>query len=712
MSNAILAGAALIALLWPSRIGGPFDGAPLDSPFEAIAVAAAIFAVWLRPRLLRDAVPRALIVALLGWNVFTTATTSMDGWCLRFVTPAPLYRATGRVPHSWDVRADWRTHPPACSAIMRRGYDSLDEFPVWFYNLPPVDEGMPAGDDIRPPLVQLSLSASGFIVSPERGTLRVAAGADVRTRLQIDDREYDHDSAHSGVILEPGPHHVVLHGELERGRWGLRIYWDDRDVWSAVTATQTAPTWFDEVLRPWARYVSPSLVVAFLLYAAIAIARRAASPVSIAVAVAAAGVTGVAAAVFGGGAPIYTRLGALAMLVPALMRVPARLRNGFGVSLLLGLPFFVLFLVYGFSQIGRVTLYSSGDDWWMFQRYGYRIFMEGYWLEGGQITFWFQPLYRWISGALHMVFGDSSVGELWWDTACAGIGAFFAFVITRRASGYRWGMAAAAMTLVIMVLGPGWYLFGRGLSELSSMGFIYAAALTAMRARRGHAGAMIATAVLCALAFYTRLNNLPMVCAIVVFALPTRTRLVDVWRVSVWWRRASRRSMLAVAGGVMIAMWLFTWRTYYYTTRIDMFYGTQAEDRSVWKPAFTIAEGLQEVAASILMVITMNDPPAFDIRALPIIGGIAAALLGLIGVPRLKSLPLNASVLALSGLTGAVVARGSAYPGRFSLHLIPAAVAVFVCALALIVNGTRSRPPVRRSQDTTSVPANRFPQPE
>jgi hypothetical protein len=198
------------------------------------------------------------------------------------------------------------------------------------------------------------------------------------------------------------------------------------------------------------------------------------------------------------------------------------------------------------------------------------------------------------------------------------------------------------------------------------------------------------------------------VCAIIVFAFPTRTPLIDIWRVSAWRRLPSRRAMLAVAGGIMIAMWLFTWRTYYYTRRIDMFFGTQADDRSVWKPEFTFIEGIREVLASVMMVITMNDPPAFDIRALPIIVGIVAALGGLIGVPRLRSLPLNASVLALAGLTGAVVARGSAYPGRFSLHLIPAAVAVFVCAVALVTNGlrTKSPRPVRQSPEMTSALAN------
>ena len=92
--------------------------------------------------------------------------------------------------------------------------------------------------------------------------------------------------------------------------------------------------------------------------------------------------------------------------------------------------------------------YTSGDDWWMFQRYAYRIYLQGYWLEGGEPSFWFQPFYRWIAGALHMVFGDSSVGELFWDGACALAGALFAFHVARVVAGFRWGVAAAMLTLL------------------------------------------------------------------------------------------------------------------------------------------------------------------------------------------------------------------------------------------------------------------------
>jgi hypothetical protein len=153
--------------------------------------------------------------------------------------------------------------------------------------------------------------------------------------------------------------------------------------------------------------------------------------------------------------------------------------------------------------------------------------------------------------------------------------------------------------------------------------------------------------------------------------------------------------MLAVFGGIAIAMWLFTLRTYYFTGHIDLFYGTQAADRAVWKSSESIVSNLQGITSSIAMVVTMNDPPGFDVRAVPVAGGIVAAVAGLLGVKGLRFLPLNASALAISGLAGAIVARGSAYPGRFSLHLIPATVAIFVCALSLVFNRRqpRSAPP-------------------
>src|SRR5262249_26099780 len=149
-------------------------------------------------------------------------------------------------------------------------------------------------------------------------------------------------------------------------------------------------------------------------------------------------------------------------------------------------------------------------DNWMFQRFAYQIVMQGHWLEGGSPTFWFQPLYRWIVGILHAIFGDSSVGEWFWDGACLLVGALFSFRLVRAFAGFRWGLVAAALPLGVFALGTPKQLIGFGLSEISSSGFVYLAAWAALRSRHGSIRWAALAGACATLAFYTRLNNLPM----------------------------------------------------------------------------------------------------------------------------------------------------------------------------------------------------------
>ena len=449
-----------------------------------------------------------------------------DGWCIRFTSPVPLYRATGQVPHSWDVRADWRSPVPRCSAVMSRGYHALESFPVWFYNLPPVHPGSPASPSDRPPNVTLALDLDGFLQVDRTGVFQVGYSEHVRPTATIDDAPISADALAAGVEVGPGRHRVVLAATLTQSDWRLEPRWNGADLWRAGTATMEPVSQLDRWLRPWGRFVPAILVVLTAAGALAAVAQRTGGPL---VAVLAAGLAALLAglATVDTGSPL--RAAPLLLLAAAVLPLPRRSRNIVGASLLVGLPFVVMFAVVGLPRVGIFTWYSSGDDWWMFQRFAYRIFMEGYWLEGGERTFWFQPLYRWIAGSLHMVFGDSSIGELYWDAGAVAIGSAFAFHVTRVCAGFRWGVVAGVVTIATFTLGPAWYLFGRGLSELSSMGLLYAAALFALRGRGGYAPAVVAAGVLASLAFFTRLNNLPIALMVAAFALPghaVRRRMV------------------------------------------------------------------------------------------------------------------------------------------------------------------------------------------
>jgi hypothetical protein len=689
VSTATWAALLAIAVLWPSRLAGPLNGAPLDAPVEAIIIGLALPAlVAFDRRILRHPVIRILIVTLLAFKGLSAMTLAQDGWCLRFTSPAPLFLQQERVPHAWDVRADWRATTPQCSAVMDRGYPAIEAFPVWFYNLPPNNLLEPALSSDRPPEVTVELDLSGHLHAAASGVFRIAAVPDVTLIANIDGAVHSQADLDRGIPLAEGSHYVAVSGHLAGERWALAPQWNGAGLWaSAAVATMAPAGGVDRLARPWARWLAFAWLAGIVGWSAALVLRRVGG---VATMVSGASAAFTALAGFVGGGPAL-RLAPIALALSALVRVPRRVQNLHGAAVLIGVPFLILFAIRGAGEAGVVTWYTSGDDWWMFQRFAYRIFMEGYWLEGGEPTFWFQPLYRWIAGALHMAFGDSSVGELFWDAGCALIGGLFAFQVTRTIAGFRWGIAAAAISLLLLTAGPGWYLFGRGLSELTSAGFIYAAALFALRARGG-AWRFIALSGICvALAFYSRLNNLPMAIAIASFALPVRYPIGHWTRVREWWPRVSWRVAIGVAAALVLAMAAFVWRTHHYTGEWSLLYGTQASARSVWQPTGDGESTLQNVAGSVLMVLTMSDPARLDPRALPIVLGTVAAIAGFLGAPVFRQLPLNTVMLCLAGFVGSFVARGSAYPGRFSVHLVPATVTLAVCAVALVAGRRASR---------------------
>ncbi len=700
MTTFIWAALAAVALLWPAALAGPLDGMPLDTGLDAVllgVVAATLIA--LEPRVLRRVLVRAIIVSLIVWKAATGAVVTQDGWCVRFRSPAPIYRDGLQAPHSWDVRADWRSDPPRCSAVMTRDYPAIDHFPVWFFNLPPENPGSNIAAEFRPPNASLQFHVDGFLHAADTGLFQVSMLEDVHAVVRVDGVEVADPAA--GVMILPGTHQIGIAGTLVEDQWSLEPRWNGASVWSAATATMAEPTTIDRWVRPWGRYLTPLLVLGLLAAAFASVVQRAGSAITL---VGAAGFSAVLAACALTGREAVVRLAPLLLIPVAGLRWPRRLQNLFGAGLLIGVPFLILVLVKAREQVGVITWYSAGDDWWMFQRFAYRIYMQGYWLQGGELTFWFQPFYRWIAGALHLVFGDSSVGELYWDAGAAVVGALFAFHVTRVTAGFRWGVAAAVLTLTTFTIGPAWYLFGRGLSEFSSAGFLYAAALFALRARHGSWPAAVAAGVLATLAFVTRLNNLPMAVAVAVFALPLRVPTSDGLRPGLWLARVSRPAALGVLGGTALGLWLFTARTYYYTGIPSMLHGTSAMLNSLWQDVDGAGALAGKLASSLMMLLTMNDPPRFDVRAVPVIAGFAAALLALARVGVFARLPLTLVLFALAGVAGAFVARGTAYPGRFSVHLIPVTVALTICSLALLsgrLEKPRSSPPAPQSPGTT-----------
>jgi len=664
--------AALVAMLWPDRVSGPLDGVPLDGAAEAILIGFLFPALWwFHPRFLRTTRARACIVALVVWKFSSALLFTQDGWCVRFEPARPFAKDSGPVPHSWDLRADWRRPVPACSAVMTRSYHDPYEFPVWFFNLPPPNDSWPTPED-RPPNAKVGMRVTGYLHVRAPGTLQVEAGPHLAGTLTLDG-----EGVQGAFPVTAGTHQIAFDGMLTGHAWSLVPRWNGQELWGSAIATMRRPSALDIAVRPWIRWI-PAVAIVVLL--AMWIASALARVPDWRMLAWTAGMSLLVGAVRYADKTEIAGWTIAALAAAALLPVPPRHRNMRGAFLLVAIPWLAFVLMNGFPDIGRGRLYTSGDDFWMYQRYAYRIVMQGYWLEGGTPTFYFQPFYRWIVGLLHAVFGDSSVGERFWDGFALLAGAMLSFRITRAFAGFRWGLVAAVAPLAVFSLGTAHYLMGFGLGEISSAGLLSIAALCAMASRRLGWAPAIAAGVLATLAFYTRLNNGIMACGVAAFALAPRIAVRDLLRPAIWWRAIAWRTVIAIEGAIALGLLFFAWRTYHYTGHFSVFYGTQRYIVAIWQPNTPLATTLERLVHSVTKVLTVNDPPRFDVYALPVMLGAAAAVASAFGVPRLRELPAAAVLFFFASIAGAFVAYGWVYPGRFSMHILPIACALAACA--------------------------------
>ena len=676
---------ALTALWWPARIPGLLDGAPLDGGVEAVLLGLIVPVLcWFHNGFLRQRAALVMIAALALLKV-ADAQMTQGGWCVRFDPPGPIVRdQTGR-PHSWDVRADWRSPDPQCSAILATGWDSFKRFPVWFYNLPPITANPPTADD-RPPYVTLKMTAIGFIDAREPGSLDLQVGRSMPATMVVDGRPADTNGEFAYRIdVGEGLHLVQIETTLHGNEWRFTPSWNQQAFGARgfPLATVDRPLARDRgLLRPAIGSLSTGLSLALVLVWAISAIR---SYVDWRVWTWALAASSWLAFIAPQSANAFVTSGLARWSVTALglsLLVPLRtqLQNLRGAFLLIGIPFLVFIGVAAFDHVGKFSFYAGGDDQWTYQRHAYRIYLQQYWLEGGERTFWNQPGYRWVAGAWHMLFGDSSIGEFHWDGICFVLMALFAFEAVRRASSFRWGIAAAAMVLTLVIQGPPWVYWGGGLSEHAAAGFIYAAALCAMVASTWRV--RLAAGVLATFGFYVRLNNLPMALAIAALALPSDVRVRDLWRPRTWIARVDWRTVAWVVAAVATGVFLFTLRTWYFTGHFSFFEGTTMGVNSIYQPGMSAAELARRMADSAWMVLTMNDPPRFVWYAAPLVAAAAISVASLLYVPVARDIPLAIVLLFLAGMSGALVARGVAYSGRFSTIVIASAIAVTMCAVA------------------------------
>jgi hypothetical protein len=532
--------------------------------------------------------------------------------------------------------------------------------------------------------IPVALGGSGFITVANDGVFALSTTAPMNVALTID-----------GIAIEPvspgrherpltrGTHFVEFKGTMLGKEWRVVPTWNDLEFGSTrfPLTTLRSPSRADRLLRTPAQWTIFAIVAALIVCWLASAVRHVGDPSLLIWS----GSTALVLSIGTYYSPSQAAWYAAATIALALM-VPTRGRfmTSRGVFLLVIVPWLAFVVALNAHQAGRWTLYGIGNDNFLFQRFSYRIFMQHYWLEGGQITFWNQPLYRWIAGILHMLFGDSSLGQVYWDAAGVACIAMFAYRVVSPLAGFTWGLVSAIVPLVMFLLGPALEFVGFGLSEISSASLIYLAAFFAMR-NRGLADAVTAGALV-TLAFYTRLNNLPMAIAVAAFALPLTLPIGAMWRPRVWLPLVRWRVVFGVFGALVAGAALFAWRTWYYTGVFGVFYGTQREFLAVWKAGMPVQQAVPAMVSSVMMVLTAQDPPRLAWHAVPLISAAIISAGGVLNVPGFRKAPLPLVALFVAAASGALVTRGWGHEGRFSIHLYGIASALCVWGVAMLVS--------------------------
>jgi hypothetical protein len=682
----VWAGVLMTALLWPSHVLSPLDGMPLDGPVEAIVIGLAVpVLVWLHGRFLTKRAVRLLVVALLLIKIADNTLLTQQGLCagVSALPPGPYSTEVLTIPidepngvlRSWDVRADMHAETPACTAIVDRPYLNASAFPAWFVN---ITDFASAGKRA------FTLALSGYVRVTERGLFVV----DVDRGMDVSGRIGSQDVASTGgkpmlAALDSGTQRIDLRATMTGEAWRLVPTWNGRSAFSTTTMTAYEPRRGD-ALAGLFRAVEGGLIVALVAaWIASLLYEYRDNPALVVWCVAASAVLALL-----GASARFERFAVLLLVAAALVPVSASHRHLRGVMLLVGVPWLVLIAAPALSQVGHFTAYSN-DDWLAYQVAGYRIFMHGNWLEGGSKVFDYQPLYRWMSGALHVVFGDSSVGERYWDAVCLLLGASVTFVLVDRVAGFRWGVAAAAATLSTFWLGTIWYFVGRGLSEIAAAGWAFIAALLLLSRRAGRPAYAVLAGAFATLMFYTRLNHLLFAVFLLALTIPVLVPARWDTAMSAIADRTSidRRGAALYLATFAVGVALFAARTWWYTGVFSVLYGTSLKnndtglrlttmfDASVWSRVW---HGLRALA-------WMNEPPSPDPRAILVAVGLLLSVAALLQMPRVNRLPLSIAIVSVGACVSTLFAHTHNYPGRMSIHLVPFAVAMTATAGARLL---------------------------
>lgn len=492
----------LAVMILPSGVEAWFDGLPWSQPLEFLALAVAfpfltLFA-W------RFLCRRAVIIALATLLVVKLGLAfyaPRSGWNM-YVYASPEAMAQNRWQRTYTTLVY-----PHLSEIFRSPLRHRLEFPiewktVYGYETEKPYLGVALTGFLRfPPDTRLAIVTTGL----EDGWAKAVAASGEEWEVPIvgsleSAAQMSHETLPSTVVRVSAQ---LTYGE---GSWSLQpvfVFLDGTlgDLYGRGVMWQTAegavmPQWVNMALRMIGRSLDVGVVIFLLLWLVWGLRQRMLQRdldhVVILFAIAGCWIPYVLKPFFPSKSAVPV-LGVSLLITGALLILwmfwrlgvglikQADVRNLPAVALLvLGAPLLSFYAGNLVSEVARIQIYTTGSDPLTYQVFARQIFVEGDLWHRADAVYAYQPLYRYLVGLLHLLFGQSSVTQNMLDVWSV-VGAMMALV-----SLGGWLRIAPLFSLAgaVLYLAIGWLtqfnvLLGAGMQEYAAMLFVVLTAWSA-----------------------------------------------------------------------------------------------------------------------------------------------------------------------------------------------------------------------------------------
>ena len=336
-------------------------------------------------------------------------------------------------------------------------------------------------------------------------------------------------------------------------------------------------------------------------------------------------------------------------------------------------------------DLGRMDFFPTGSDMLSYQNFGREIFVGGdFWQQRIKVLHC-QPLYRYLAGGLHALFGQALFAQRMLDIWSVLAGAGLAAWLAGRLGARPWLALLAAWLIVVRVLGDMFLnLLGVGLQEYAAMLFMMLAAWAAAQTQ-GRLMVAAGAGLLAALAFWLRMDHLGVLAGLGLFMLGSDpgSTLSQAWRGLFQGLRRLWRPLLIYEGLLALAVGLVLSRNFVLGGKITL--STPANF------GYLAMKTWRDSLSSVGMVLDAGEKGAGLTGQMQWLGFLlgVAALLWRPAFLRRYPLALGLGLCAL--LAPYLFFRATIYFPRWSIHLLPLAMLSLVLAWEGLVSWPRFR---------------------